>query len=67
MKKLKARRLALGITQARVAMLSGVTERCYHSHENGAGRRCPWPARESIARALGCSVSVLFDERGVAR
>lgn len=66
MTRLKQRREALRLTQARVAMLAGVTERTYASHETGAGRRCPWPAREAMARVLGCQVSDLFDSTGVA-
>lgn len=66
MMKLKQRREALKLTQARVAMLAGVSERTLSGHERGEGRRCPYPAREAIARVLGIKVASLFDERGVA-
>lgn len=66
MTRLKHRREALRLTQARVAQMVGITEKTLSSHEIGVGRRCPWPAREALARVLGAQVSDLFDDRGVA-
>lgn len=66
MTRIKQRRNALRLTQARLAMLVGITERTLQSHEHGVGRKCPAPAREAIARVLGVQVSDLFDDRGVA-
>ena len=67
MTNLKKRRERLKLTQSRVAMLAGITDRTLTAHETGKGRRCPYPARESLARVLGCNVSFLFDANGVAR
>ena len=67
MTRLKQKREALRLTQARVAMLAGITERTLQSHELGKGRKCPWPAREALARVLGVPLETLFTHDGIAR
>lgn len=67
MTKLQATRKRLGMTQERVALLSGITARTLSSHETGRGRRMPYAARNSVSRILGCDVSYFFTKEGKAK
>lgn len=62
---IREKRQALGISQVRLATLTGIANGCISDFE--LGKREPWPrARKSLARALGVPESVLFlDEQRV--
>lgn len=67
MRKLRRKRLALGITQEELARLAGVTRRTIQNLEDlGYGRRAHTRIRRGISTALGMQESSLF-RAGVPR
>ena len=59
---LRERRQALGLSQVKLAILSGLPNGIISDFE--LGKRLPWPrARKALAEALGMSEAELFPER----
>ncbi len=59
---IRQKREALGISQVRVATLTGIANGCISDFE--LGKREPWPrARKALARALGTTEGELFPGR----
>lgn len=63
MNQIRERRKALGLSQTRLAILVGLAGSSVSDFE--LGKRWPWPrARRSLAKALKCRESDLFQEEG---
>lgn len=61
MSRLRERREALGLSQVRVATLTGLPNSVISEFE--LGKRRPWPrARKALAKALNTSERELFSE-----
>ena len=61
---IREKREAMGISQVRLATLTGLPNNCISDFE--LGKRLPWPrARKALAKALGVKEAALFpDEEG---
>lgn len=56
---IRSKRESLGMSQVRLAMLTGLSNSTISDFE--LGKRLPWPrARKSLAKALGTTESDLF-------
>ena len=57
--KIREKRMALGLSQVQLALLTGVANSVISDFE--LGKRAPWPkARKALARALKTSEAQLF-------
>jgi len=57
--KIREKRMALGLSQVQLALLTGVANSVISDFE--LGKRAPWPkARKALARALKISETELF-------
>jgi transcriptional regulator with XRE-family HTH domain len=60
---IRRRRQDMGISQVRLATLTGIANGVISDFE--LGKRLPWPrARKALARALGTTEAELFPEKG---